>query len=53
VQTSLGRTKVEGGLTYTYAADWTDELVSVIRTGGSTQNFTFTSTPSVGSGPGP
>jgi RHS repeat-associated protein len=35
------RTKVEGGLTYTYATDRTDELVSVIRTGGSTQNFSY------------
>ena len=35
------RTKVEGGLTYTYTTDRTDELISVLRTGGTTQSFAY------------
>ena len=34
-------TKTEGGATFTYTYDRTDELLTVLKTGGSTQNFAY------------
>src|SRR5207247_9216442 len=35
------RTKTEGGATYTDTLDRTDELVSVLKSGGTTQSFAY------------